>query len=216
MNPVRAILPRDAFNRFLVAVFLLLWAVSCIRLPHPQYFLMQHVPTIVAVVALLIADKRWQINRLGYALIVAFLILHVIGARYLYSNVPYDDWSQAILGVRISDALGFTRNHYDRFVHFCFGLLLIQPLWTLLADHLGLNKPWSAVLSFSVVLGASAAYEIIEWSVAMVFAPDWADAYNGQQGDVWDPQRDMTLAALGALISIGMMVATRRLPPRSS
>lgn len=30
--------------------------------------------------------------------------------------------------------------------------------------------------------------------------PD-ADAYNGQQGDVWDPQKDMAMAGLGALVT---------------
>ena len=32
-------------------------------------------------------------------------------------------------------------------------------------------------------------------------APDWADRYNGQQGDIWDPQKDMALALLGATLS---------------
>ncbi len=52
------------------------------------------------------------------------------------------------------------------------------------------------------ILSAGAVYEIFEWLAAMLMAPDWAESYNGQQGDVWDAQRDMALAACGALIGL--------------
>jgi putative membrane protein len=32
-------------------------------------------------------------------------------------------------------------------------------------------------------------------------APGNADAYNGQQGDIWDAQKDMALAFVGTLIA---------------
>lgn len=35
----------------------------------------------------------------------------------------------------------------------------------------------------------------------MLLAPDAADAYNGQQGDAWDAQKDMALALAGALVA---------------
>ena len=54
-----------------------------------------------------------------------------------------------------------------------------------------------------MILAASAVYEIAEWVAAMTFAPDWADAYNGQQGDLWDAQRDMALAWRGSMVECG-------------
>jgi putative membrane protein len=39
----------------------------------------------------------------------------------------------------------------------------------------------------------------------MTFAPDWAEAYNGQQGDIWDPQKDMALAAAGSILAAGVV-----------
>jgi putative membrane protein len=33
------------------------------------------------------------------------------------------------------------------------------------------------------------------------------DAYLGTQGDVWDAQKDMTLAIVGALITVGLTAA---------
>jgi putative membrane protein len=55
------------------------------------------------------------------------------------------------------------------------------------------------------VLAASAVYEIGEWATAMTFAPDWAEAYNGQQGDPWDAQKDMAFAAVGSILAVGFV-----------
>ena len=198
------LLPKDTFNRRLMMVFLVLWAVSCINVADPKYFAMQHVPTVLAVVSLTMAERKQLIDRLGFSLITGFLLLHLLGARYLYSDVPYDAWSQQIFGVSITDCFGFERNHYDRLVHFCFGLLFVYPLWQFFERQLSLRGRWSAVLAICVVMAVSAVYEIGEWVTALTFAPDWADAYNGQQGDAWDAQRDMSLAGVGAIVAASL------------
>ena len=60
-------------------------------------------------------------------------------------------------------------------------------------------------------MAASLLYEVGETAVALFFAPDWADRYLGQQGDLWDAQRDMALASAGAVIAMGCMEVRRRL-----
>ena len=85
------LLPHDPVNRRVMAAFLAIWAVSCIRVPYPEFFVMQHVPTVLAVIALIVAERKQLLNRLGFALVILFLLLHLLGARYLYSFVPYDD-----------------------------------------------------------------------------------------------------------------------------
>jgi putative membrane protein len=185
-----------------LALFLVAWSLSCVRLPYPKYFAMQHVPTVVAVIGLVVVDKRRGIDRMSFTLVVVFLLLHVLGARYLYSFVPYDDWSQWFFGVNITGHFGFERNHYDRLVHFAFGLLMVYPLWRQCEPYLIRGKFWPAASAVCIILAASAVYEIIEWGMAMTFAPDWAEAYNGQQGDMWDAQRDMALAAGGAVVGV--------------
>jgi putative membrane protein len=189
--------------------FLVLWAVSCIALPYPEFFAMQHVPTVLATAALVWLERRGGVSRISFALITIFLLMHVIGARYLYSYVPYDDWSEALLGFRINERFGFERNHYDRLVHFAFGLLLVLPVWEFCANRLRLRAAWAATGAICTVLAASAVYEIAEWAVAMIFAPDWAEAYNGQQGDAWDAQRDMALAWLGAMLAVPLVAVFR-------
>jgi putative membrane protein len=200
------LLPQDSFNRLVLATFLVLWAFSCIRVPYPEFFVMQHVPTVLAVIALIVAERKQLLNRLGFALVILFLLLHLLGARYLYSFVPYDVWSQQLLGVRITDRFGFTRNHYDRLVHFSFGLLFVYPVAYCFKQRLHINSWWSATLAIAMIVAASALYEIAEWLTAMTCAPDWADAYNGQQGDTWDAQRDMAIATLGGIISFAIVV----------
>lgn len=201
MTLAARLLPEDPVNRRVLATFLVLWAVSCIRVPYPEYFAMQHVPTVLALVALVAVERRGDMDRLGFAFVVSFLILHLLGARYLFSFVPYDDWSRRLFGVDITSRFGLRRNHYDRLVHVCFGLLLTYPLALFFRRRLNLVGWWPPILAVCMILAASAVYEIFEWLAAMLFAPDWADAYNGQQGDMWDAERDMACAAVGSIVA---------------
>jgi putative membrane protein len=153
---MRTALPADACNRRLTVLFLIAWAVSCIRVPYPEYFALQHIPTVFALIALTAMDRKVGIDRQSYALIVSFLLLHLIGARYLYSYVPYDDWTHKLFNFRVGDRFGFERNHYDRLVHFAFGLLFVYPLCRLLDEHTALARKWTMALAVCVVLAASA------------------------------------------------------------
>ena len=185
--------------------FLLLWAVSCMGAPYSQELLLQHVPTVLVAAGLIAARRRHWLSRQGEALVLLYMSLHLLGARYLYSYVPYDDWSFRLLGQSVSSYFGFTRNHYDRLVHFAYGLLLFYPAREVLSRRLSLTGRWADLLAVQFILASSMLYELAEWGVALTFAPDWAEHYNGQQGDSWDAQKDMALAAAGAVI--GMVVA---------
>lgn len=135
-------------------------------------------------------------------MLVGFLALHAIGARYIYSYVPYDQWSQHLCGVTISSVFGWERNHYDRLVHFSFGLLLAHPTREIFERNELARGIWSRYFALEFIIAASAVYELAEWFVAILFAPDWADRYLGQQGDMWDAQKDMALASCGAIIAL--------------
>ena len=191
-------------------LFVVLWAASCIGVPYPKYFWLQHVPTVAVVLVLAVLQNRLAISRPSYTLILLFMALHLLGARYLYSYVPYDDWSEQLAGFRITDRFGFERNQYDRVVHLFYGAFLVVPAWRFLRRVVGPNTGWSALFAFSIIMAASAVYEIFEWLIAVTMAPDWADSYNGQQGDLWDSQRDMALAALGAIVSLGIAAIWQR------
>ena len=206
------LLPCDSFQRTLFIGFLIFFAGSCFYPPYLQFLLMQHVPTALAAALLVCVSNRFAISRLSFASIVLFLALHTLGARYLYSYVPYDAWSETLIGVNITDYFGFQRNHYDRLVHFCYGLLLAVPIQEFERRYFQLSPRLSAVLAIECILATSAAYELGEWLVAVLFAPAWAAAFLGQQGDVFDAQKDMALATTGAVVSISLSMLAHRRP----
>ena len=56
-------------------------------------------------------------------------------------------------------------------------------------------------LPITTTLSVSALYEIIEWLVADIFFVEQGISYLGAQGDVWDSQKDMAMAFIGAVIA---------------
>lgn len=49
---------------------------------------------------------RWfPLSRLSWTLILLFLSLHTVGAHYTDAEVPYDAWSELLVGVRVNDRL---------------------------------------------------------------------------------------------------------------
>jgi putative membrane protein len=167
---------------------------------------LHHVPTVLALAFLAWLAWKGRISDASLTAIILFIWLHILGARYIYSFVPYDEWTKDWFGFSIDEQFGFTRNHYDRLVHFFYGVLATVPQVELLQKRWWLGK-WSAhFFSFALVLAAGAAYEILESGVAFVMAPDWAERYNGQQGDLWDAQKDMLLAGAGALLASAAML----------
>ena len=104
---------------------------------------------------------------------------------------------------------GWSRNHYDRLVHFAFGLLLTHPLAQIARRRGGMTLGWSLAFGFVTIGFISAFYESFEWLLTLMAEGETADWYNDQQGDVWDPQKDMTAAQVGALIAL-LILGLRR------
>jgi putative membrane protein len=193
----------------LVAACAILLALSLVKPNYPQQQWLQHPPTVVGLAMLAwAARKRWLSNAAATCL-VAFLVLHVIGARWIYSYVPYERWSDAVFGGGPYQWFGWRRNHYDRLVHVAFGALLVVPL-TEVAQRFGRMSPaWAIGFALLTIAAVSAVYEVFEWLLAMVAAPDYAEAYNGQQGDLWDAQKDMALAIGGSIVGASWKVLRR-------
>jgi putative membrane protein len=200
-----SLLPRDRFQRAAFAFFVLFLFASCLAPPYPDYLLMQHAPTVLAAGVLPYFANRFAISRFSFASIIVFLCLHTLGARYLYTYTPYDAWCEKLFGFSVNHALGFERNHYDRLVHFSYGLLIAIPIQEFERRHLRLSAVLSSFLAVECILATSAAYELVEWWVTIIFAPDWADQFLGQQGDMFDAQKDMSLATAGAILSMGAL-----------
>ncbi len=169
--------------------------------PYPDLAPLQHGPTIALILAAPWLLRRWPLSTPAVACIWLFLLIHTLGARWIYSYVPYDDWARAVSGHDISSLLGATRNGYDRLVHFGFGALLTLPLSEIAQRRGGLRPTWALAFAFAAIGLGSALYEIFEWLLTILAAGETADYYNGQQGDVWDAQKDMAAAQIGSAIA---------------
>ncbi len=178
--------------------------------PYPELAPLQHAPTAVFALATPWLLKRWPLSTASVALIWLFLLLHTLGGRYIYSYVPYDSWFAGVTGRTLSDLLGIHRNGYDRMVHFMFGFLLTPVLAEIARRHGGMGARAAWLLGFALIGLGSALYEIFEWLLTLVAADDTADYYNGQQGDVWDPQKDMAAAQLGSFVAVGLSILMKR------
>jgi putative membrane protein len=183
---------------WLGAGFLALAAAQVDR-PYVELAALQHIPSLVGLLACAWLARRGRLSVAATGCIVLFLIAHTIGGRYLYTNTPYDQWIAALLGSGPSDWFGWTRNHYDRFVHFLFGALAVRPYIELTRHVPSRPKASALIAATGFVLAASAAYEVFEWGLTLVMSGEDAERYNGQQGDFWDAQKDMALAWLGAV-----------------
>jgi putative membrane protein len=177
-----------------LAVFLAVWTVCAISPTSRADWLLENLLTFAGVPIAVFTFRRFRFSDRSYVQATLFLILHTIGGHYTYSLVPIGDW--------VGSALGLARNHFDRVAHFSFGLLMMRPMREL--GFRGDTKlgPF-AKLYFSIAgIGLwSMSYEIVEWLVAAIVDPEAGTAYLGTQGDVWDAQKDMALALLGAFIA---------------
>ena len=178
--------------------------------PYPELAPLQHGPTVLLALAAPWLLRRWPLSSRSVGCVLLFLLLHTLGGRYIYSYVPYDDWARAISGHDISGTFGFARNGYDRLVHFSFGALLTLPFAEVARRYGVMRRGWSLTFAFAAVGFVGALYEIFEWLLSMVAAGQTADWYNGQQGDMWDPQKDMAVAQVGSMLALIWLGATRQ------
>jgi putative membrane protein len=127
----------------------------------------------------------------------------VYGSKYTYAENPFGFWLQ--------DQFDWSRNHYDRIVHFGFGFLLAYPMREMFLSWMRFPRWVSWLLPIEITLSISAFYELLEWGVADVFFPAQGDAYLGTQGDIWDAQKDVFLAFTGALLATTIVSMVKRL-----
>ena len=207
MSASAATPPRREHRKFvmvLVALFALEFAALAISPVSRSTWLLENMLVVGLGGALLLSYRRFRFSRVSYTLLFLFLALHEIGAHYTYSLVPYDAWSQRFLGFSINETFGFQRNHFDRALHFLYGLLFAYPIREVFLRIANVRGFWGYFLPLDLTMSTSMIYELIEWGAAVLFGGDLGQAYLGTQGDPWDSHMDMALASLGALVAMGI------------
>jgi len=188
---------RFADNRALQAMLIwmgVLWVWMALEPFNRFDWLLENLLVFIYGALLIVTYRRFAFSNLSYGLFTVFMSLHLVGSHYTYSEVPLGFWLQ--------DWLDLSRNHYDRIVHFSFGLLIAYPFWELLIRAAGVRRSWSYLLVMVTVLGFSGFYEALEGLVAMIVSPELGAAYLGTQGDEWDAQKDTFLAFAGSMITM--------------
>ncbi|MGD9391224.1 MAG: DUF2238 domain-containing protein, partial [Thioalkalispiraceae bacterium] len=165
-------------------------------------WLLENVLVFVFFALMWQARKHVRFSNLSYLLMFIFLFLHEIGSHYTYAEVPYDAWFQSLTGHTFNALVGWERNHFDRVIHFLYGVLLMYPVREFFVQLARLNGFWSYFFPFMAMAASSVFYEQIEWAAAEIFGGELGMAYLGTQGDIWDGHKDMGLASLGALLAI--------------
>ena len=199
--PLTQRIARIPFRAWLFIAFLLIFPWSLVGSLTTIDRVLHHIPTAAVLAILIGTGIRRPLSDLSYSLIFIFMLIHLVGSKYLYSNVPYDEWCDAVLGLRLDETFGWQRNHFDRFVHLTFGLLMIHPGREIAERLMGVKSGWSYFVSLLIIIALGAFYEHLEWVVALVMSPETAENYNGQQGDAWDAHKDTMLAAMGGTLS---------------
>lgn len=154
------------------------------------------------VVALIWSYRKLPLSDLSYLLILAYLCLHEWGAHYKYSDVPLGEWMKGWLHTH--------RNHYDRVVHFAFGLLLSYPMQEVFVRSARISGMWRYYFPIEATLAFSAIYEMMEAGMASILSPQRGEEFVGMQGDIWDSQEDMLMAGLGSIVAMIVIYQIRK------
>lgn len=186
-----------------IVLFFSLWISTFVGTTDVSNWLLENLLVFLFLIFLVATFRRYQFSDLTYLLIFIYLCLHVYGSKYTYAENPLGYWLQ--------DQFAWERNHYDRIVHFSFGFLLAYPMRELFLRWFKFPRWVSWLLPIEITLSISAFYELIEWAVADLFFPAQGAAYLGTQGDVWDAQKDVFLAFIGAILATSIVSAVKRL-----
>lgn len=183
--------------------FATIWISTLVGTNDLNNWLLENTLTVIFFLFLLFSYKKYQFSDLSYLLITVYLCLHVYGAKYTYAENPFGYW--------LKDYMVWERNHYDRIVHFSFGFLLAYPMRELFLKWVKYPTMVAWVLPIEITLSVSGFYELIEWAVADIFFPAQGDAYLGTQGDIWDAQKDIFLAFLGAILATSIVSVIKKI-----
>jgi putative membrane protein len=198
----------------LLSIYAVIWMALAIEPVYRHDWMLENVLVLAAVPLLVLTARRLRFSDFTYTCLFLFFVCHSIGSHYTYALVPYDAWFESVAGTSLDGLLGFERNHFDRLVHFLYGLLIAPAAVEIFAHYGRYPASWAVLFPTLFMFAHAGIYEIIEWAAALVFGGDLGQAYLGTQGDIWDGQKDMALAFSGTAIMMIALAIAGRLPIR--
>jgi putative membrane protein len=184
----------NKFLWLLAALLLTYWIYGWFYCIDLQDWIVENLLVVICLSLLFFSRKWHQLSDLSYFCIFLFVLLHLYGAFYAYT--------QNALGAWLQSTFELWRNPYDRIVHFSFGLLMAYPFRELLLNKFKVSSRVSWLLPIEIAFSFGTLFELIEWGVSVVTTKETGETYVATQGDVWDAHKDILLAAIGAAITM--------------
>lgn len=157
-------------------------------------WILETAPALIGAAVLLWTRRSFPLTPLVYGLILVHCIILMVGGHYTYAEVPLFDW--------IRDAVGGSRNNYDKLGHFAQGFVPAMIAREILIRKKIINGTgWRNFFIVCFCLAFSAFYELIEWWTALA-STTGAEDFLGTQGYIWDTQSDMFMALIGAVTAL--------------
>ncbi|MBL8956269.1 MAG: DUF2238 domain-containing protein [Myxococcaceae bacterium] len=180
----------------LLLIILGVMAYTLVFTPESRLnWLLEVGPGIIGCAILAATYRSFRFSNLVYVCVFVHIVILAYGGFYTYAKAPLGEWMR--------EAFGGSRNNYDKMGHFAFGFF---PVFTIreiyLRKQLMKDGGWLSFTAVSIVGCFAAVWELVEWGAAAVLDPAGGDAFLGTQGDIWDAQKDMAYAIVGATLGL--------------
>ncbi|NVJ58061.1 MAG: DUF2238 domain-containing protein [Vibrionaceae bacterium] len=185
---------------WLTALYSIVFIFSAIEPSSRAVWIAEIIPAVGVLAVIWWVSRSYRFSNTAYVLMFVWLVLHTIGSKYTFAEVPFDWFNQLI---------GSERNQFDRVAHYSIGLYAYPIAEYLIRKNL-VSAGIAIFFALFAIMSLAAGYEIIEWWYAALAGGDEGIAFLGSQGDVWDAQKDMMMDTLGALTSLVLLVIQQR------
>lgn len=177
-----------------LAIFAAVLAWSAIAPKDYPTWVLEVSPALLGLIVLTLTYNRFRLTPLLYWLILLHSVILMVGGHYTYAEVPLFD--------TLKPLFGWERNNYDKLGHLAQGFVPAMIARELLVRFAVVSSAaWRNFFIVCFCLALSAAYELLEWAVAVIAGAS-SEAFLGTQGYQWDTQADMAFALLGSVAAL--------------
>ena len=136
-------------HKIMYALYIVFWIMMAIDPKYRADWLLENVLIFIFFPYILWMDKKHKFTFTTIFFILIFASLHTLGSHYTYAEMEQFN--------AITQLFGFERNHYDRLVHFLFGLLVFRVLFEIILKTFSTFKA-ALFFNLTLIISISALY----------------------------------------------------------
>lgn len=183
----------------LLATYAILFIGLAIDPYNRDIWWVENIPVLIITSILVLTYAYFKFSNFSYFLMTLFLCYHTIGGYFSFELVPFDWGNKLLSELNVDFIFPEHRNNFDRLGHFLVGVFAYPLI------EISLLKKWmsSKTTTFFFVIFfigfCAASYEIIEMTY-MIIDSESGSMFIGNQGDIWDVQKNMLLDIVGGCV----------------